>query len=142
MDSLKEKFIEQKASIVIKALEENNMNGFFAKTAEDAKKIAEKLLNPRDVVSHGGSVTLKECGIIDLLKSGDYTYLDRSAPDLTSEQIMDIYRKTFFADVYLASTNAVTVNGELYNVDGNSNEFQQCFSDLRKLLLLPVTIKL
>ena len=136
MDSFKEKFIEQKASAVIKALEENNMNGFFAKTAEDAKKIAQSILNPGDVVSHGGSVTLKECGITDLLKNGSYTYLDRSDPELTFEQINEIYRKTFSADVYFTSTNALTVNGELYNVDGNSNRVAAMLFGPKKVIVI------
>ena len=47
--------------------------------------------------------------------------LIRSAPGLTREQVEDIYRQTFSADAYFTSTNALTENGELYNVDGNSN---------------------
>lgn len=121
MDAFKDNFIEEKALLVMKALEKNNMNPFFAKTADDARKIVESLLKKGDTVTHGGSVTLKECGIIDMLKNGDYNYLDRSAPGLSSDEIMEIYRKSFFADAYLTSTNAITVNGELYNVDGNSN---------------------
>ena len=66
-------------------------------------------------------VTLKEIGIIPELKSGRYNYLDRGAEGLTREQVEEIYRKCYFADAYLSSSNAVTENGELYNVDGNSN---------------------
>ena len=136
MDLFKEKFIEEKAAQVIKALENNNMNGFFAKTAEDAKKISKSLLNDGDVVTHGGSVTLKECGITELLKNGKYTYLDRSVPGLTSDQIMEIYRKAFFADVYFTSTNALTVNGELYNVDGNSNRVAAMLFGPKKVVVI------
>lgn len=56
-----------------------------------------------------------------LLRSGRYQFLDRYAPGLTREEIEEIYRRSFFADAYLCSSNAVTMNGELYNVDGNSN---------------------
>ena len=136
MDSFKEKFVEEKALEVIKALENNNMNGYFAKTREEAKKIAEGLLSDGDVVSHGGSVTLKECGITELLKNGKYTYLDRSVPGLTSDEIMEIYRKSFFADAYFTSTNALTVNGELYNVDGNSNRVAAMLFGPKKVVVI------
>ena len=81
----------------------------------------QSLLQPGQTVTCGGSVTLSECGIIDLLRSGQYHYLDRDRPDLTPEQKKQIFRQAFSADVYLMSSNAVTEEGELYNVDGNSN---------------------
>jgi len=136
MDNFKVDFIEQKALEVMKALQNNNMNPFYAKTSEDARKIVESLLQKGDTVTHGGSVTLKECGILDVLKNGDYNYLDRSAPELTPDEIMDIYRKSFFADVYLTSTNAITVNGELYNVDGNSNRVAAMLFGPKKVIVV------
>lgn len=105
----------------IKALQKNNMNAYFASDCKEAVEIAKSLIKEGDVISHGGSVTLKEAGFTELFKSGKYTYLDRSKPGLTSGEIMDVYRRTFSADAYFTSSNAVTQNGELYNVDGNSN---------------------
>ena len=64
-------------------------------------------------------MTLEECGVMDLLRSGAYQFLDRAA--CKPEEMQTLYRKCFSADAYLCSANAVTANGELYNVDGNSN---------------------
>ena len=101
------------------ALENNNMTAYTVKTKEEAADIVRSLLKKGDVIASGGSVTLNQCGITDIIKSPDYIYLDRNsvAPDKTAE----IFRKSFSADVYLCSSNALTENGELYNVDGNSN---------------------
>ena len=66
-------------------------------------------------------MTLFETGIIDLLRSGSYKFLDRYQQGLSPDDIMNIYRQSFCADAYLVSSNAITENGELYNVDGNSN---------------------
>ena len=101
------------------ALENNNMTAYTVKTKEEAADIVRSLLKKGDVIASGGSVTLNQCGITDIIKSPDYIYLDRSsvAPDKTAE----IFRKSFSADVYLCSSNAITENGEPYNVDGNSN---------------------
>lgn len=102
------------------AIEKNNMKPFYAETKEDAYKIVESLIPEGATVTHGGSETIRECGILPLLKSGKYNYLDRSAAT-TPEAIADIYAQSFSADVYLASANAITKDGVLYNVDGNSN---------------------
>ena len=101
------------------ALENNNMTAYTVKTKEEAADIVRSLLKKGDVIASGGSVTLNQCGITDIIKSPDYIYLDRNsvAPDKTAE----IFSKSFSADVYLCSSNAITENGELYNVDGNSN---------------------
>ena len=101
------------------ALENNNMTAYTVKTKEEAADIVRSLLKKGDIIASGGSVTLNQCGITDIIKSPDYIYLDRNsvAPDKTAE----IFRKSFSADVYLCSSNAITENGELYNVDGNSN---------------------
>ena len=102
-------------------LKHNKMEPYFVENGEEACGLVKKLINKGDVVSCGGSVTLKQTGVYDVISSTDYNFLDRSVPGLTREQIEDVYRKTFSADVFVTSTNALTENGELYNVDGNSN---------------------
>ena len=101
-------------------LKKNNMEFFFAESAGDVRGIVESLMNDGDTVSHGGSVSMDECGIRNLLTSGKYNYLDRSKA-ATREEVEEIYRKTFSADVFISSANAITDDGVLYNVDGNSN---------------------
>lgn len=106
---------------VRKALEKNGIASSYVAERGQVVDELKKLIHPGDTVSHGGSVTLKECGVREFLTSGYCNYLDRSAPGLSREQILEVYRASFSADVYLTSANAVTENGELYNVDGNSN---------------------
>lgn len=101
-------------------LEKNNMKAYFCETSEEALELVKTLLPKGCTVSHGGTETIKQTGISDLLKSGDYNYLDRSKCK-TREETEVLYRQCFSADVYLTSSNAITENGELYNVDGNSN---------------------
>ena len=102
-------------------LKRNKMEPYFVETSAQARELVKKLIKNGDTISCGGSVTLKQTGVYDVITSADYNFLDRSAPGLTREQIEDIYRQTFCADAFFTSTNALTENGELYNVDGNSN---------------------
>ena len=111
---------EKRAKRVIAALKANNMEGWYLPDAASVRDFVEKLIPEGAVVSSGGSMTLAETGVIDLLGSGRYQYLDRSKAT-TGEEIGRLYRQAFSADWYLASANAITEAGEIYNVDGNSN---------------------
>lgn len=121
MDESKKMILEKRIEKTMKALEKNKMKPFYAENRQQALELVKELLQPGQTVACGGSVTLDECGILQLLRSGDYHFLDRSAPGLTPEQSKGMLKQAFLADVYLLSANAITENGELYNVDGNSN---------------------
>ena len=105
----------------IEALKSNRMDVHYVRTAEEAKALALSMIPEGSTCVNGGSVTLAETGIIDALKNGNYHYVDRMIPDLTQEQKDEAMRAAFGADFYLSSANAITEDGELYNVDGNSN---------------------
>ena len=121
MDQNARAVMEKRMAIVCSNLEKNNMQAFYVPSGEEALQLVQSMLREGETVATGGSMSLKECGIIDLLKSGKYTFLDRSDPDLSPEEKEEVTRKAFFADTYLCSSNAVTEAGELYNVDGNAN---------------------
>ena len=121
MDNNLKELVQIKIDNVISALEKNNMTGIYAPTSKDALSEVEKLLKDGDVVSMGGTVTAAQSGVADLIKSGRYNFLDRAKPGLTPEEVHEVYRQTFSANAFITSTNAITENGELYNVDGNSN---------------------
>ncbi len=111
----------EKIEKTMQALRKNNMLPFLCANADEAREKVRELLKDGDTVTHGGSETLFQCGIPEMLRSGNYNYLDRNAEGLTREQIEDIYIKAFSSDVYLTSANAITENGLLFNTDGNSN---------------------
>ena len=112
---------EQRILRTIKALEKNNMNGYIVASNVDLISKIEELISPKSKVSCGGSMTLFETGVIDHLKSGRYEFLDRYKEGLTQDEIKEIFRQSFLSDAYVTSTNAITENGEIYNVDGNGN---------------------
>ena len=112
---------ENKILRTIESLRENNINGYLVSSKEDIIKKIEEIVSPNSTVSCGGSMSLYESGVMEHLKSGRYNFLDRYEEGLTKEEVKDIFRKTFFCDAYFVSTNAITENGEIYNVDGNGN---------------------
>lgn len=100
-------------------LKKNNMEFYFAESKEAVPEIVKSLIKKGDTITNGGTVTMAECGLAELLASPDYNYLDRSK--MSPEEVADLYIRAFSADVYISSANAVTEDGVLYNVDGNSN---------------------
>lgn len=118
------------------ALRKNNMAAYCVDTKEQALSLVEGLLNKGDTVGVGGSRTLQDVGVMELLRGGDYRFLDRAAPGLTPEQIRQVYLDTFDADAFLCSSNAVTLSGELYNVDGNCNRVAAMMFGPRSVILV------
>lgn len=100
-------------------LRKNNMEFYYADSKADVAGIVESLIKESDVITNGGTMTMAECGLSELLSSPKYTYLDRSK--MTPEEVQQLYIDAFSADVYISSSNAITEDGILYNVDGNSN---------------------
>lgn len=116
----KKQFYKAQAESIIKNLAIRGMDGVYCETSEDALKTAMGLLTPGCSVSWGGSETLKEVGLMDALKSSDYTLYDRALAKTPDEQD-ELYADTVNSDFYFMSSNAVTVNGELINIDGSGN---------------------
>ena len=105
----------------IKNLEANHMKVYYVDQKEEVVPLIASLVPKGSKVAVGGSMTLFETGVIDHLKSGGYDFLDRYAENLTREQVLAIYQESFSVETYFTSTNALTEQGELYNVDGNGN---------------------
>lgn len=112
---------EIKINRTLEALRKNNMEGYLINTENELIHKIQELVNEGSKVSLGGSMTLFETKIMEHLRSGRYELLDRYKEGLTADEIKEIYRKSFFCDAYFTSTNTITEEGELYNVDGNGN---------------------
>lgn len=112
---------ENKINTTINSLKKNGMNGYLVNSHDELIEKIKEITSEGDTVSCGGSMTLFETGVIDHLRCGRYKFLDRYEEGLTSEDIKNIFRSAFLADVYFVGTNAITEDGELYNVDGNGN---------------------
>ena len=99
----------------------NRMKPYFVESREELYSLVRELVKNDKLITSGGSMTLKDSGVMDLLMSEfKDAYLDRSAGK-NPDEVGEIMRKAFVSDSFLSSSNAITENGELYNVDGNGN---------------------
>lgn len=105
---------------LLRKLERRGMRAVCCETAEEARREALRGLKKGDSVCWGGSVTLRQLGLIELLKGGDFRALDRmEARD--EQELRRIYSECMLADRFFCSANALTMEGELVNMDGNGN---------------------
>lgn len=133
LKALEEKRIER----TIENLKRNNMEAFYAKTKEEALTLATSFLTQGETIACGGSATLDEVGISKYLldNKDNYNYLYRD-PNYTQEQTFEILRKGVLSDTYFTSSNAVTEDGKLVNIDGNGNRVASMIFGPKKVIVV------
>lgn len=135
VEKMKKEYYTKKAKTVIKNLEKRNMNGFYADSKKKAAEKVMQLLEEDSSVSWGGSMTLKEINLFEKLKKKNFKLLDRSQAE-NSQQKENIYHQALNADYYLMSSNAVTQDGKLVNVDGNGNRLAALIYGPKKVIIV------
>lgn len=118
--SFKKETYELTAQGIINNLAKRNMEGFYCK---DSAELVDKVLSLMEdgaTIAWGGSESVKECGLMDAIHSGKYNLIDRMTAK-TPEESREIFARTVMSDYFLMSTNAITLDGELVNIDGNGN---------------------
>ena len=105
------------AQKVIKGLESRNMKGYYAANKEEALAKALELIPTGASVTMGGAMSAHEIGLVEALKKGDYNFIDRDEAEDKRAAMLQAYD----ADFFLTSANAMTEDGVMVNIDGNSN---------------------
>lgn len=119
---------------IINNLTKRNMEGYYAKNKEEAKEIALSLIKKDELSSWGGSVTLEEVGIIQALRDG-YNCLDRDTTRSIQEK-NQLYSQVFSCDNFFMSTNAITTEGQLINIDGSGNRIAPLIFGPKKVIIV------
>ena len=120
------------AQKVIKGLESRNMSGYWADSKKEALAQALALIPEGSSVTMGGAMSAHEIGLVDALKKGDYNFIDRDAYEDKRAAMLAAYD----ADVFLASANAITEDGIMVNIDGNSNRVSAIAQGPRKVVFI------
>jgi hypothetical protein len=102
-------------------LKDRNMAGYFLSNHIELNGLLQSLITAGTTVGCGDSVTLEQTGVFDFLRKGPYHFLDKFDPALNAHNKREIYIKNFSADTFITGTNAITLNGEIFNIDGNGS---------------------
>ena len=131
MDDNSRRRNERLAQTVIKGLQSRNMSGYYAENKEDALKQALELIPEESTIAMGGCMSAHEIGLIKALETGNYHYIDRSKIP-PREGLMAAYD----ADIFLSSANAITSDGIMVNIDGNSNRVSCIAQGPKKVIFI------
>jgi hypothetical protein len=121
MDSVKQGWIQERLMRAAERLEAHDFKASCVRTKEEAVEEIWRQITPGMKVGVGGSVTIREVGILDQLKAKGHHVYNHWAPGLSLEDSLRIRRSQMVCDLFLSSSNAVTMNGELVNIDGSGN---------------------
>ena len=120
------------AQKVIKGLESRNMTGYYAHNKEEALETALSLIPEGSTVTMGGGMSIHEIGLSDALMSERYNFIDRDQMEDKRAAMLMAYD----ADFFLSSCNAITEDGVLVNIDGNSNRVSAIAQGPHKVLFI------
>ena len=136
MDPNKTWWIEERARKTVEKLEAHDFKALYMKSRQEAVEEIWKYITPKTRVGAAGSITIRELGILDQLeKQGNIVY-DHWKPGLSKEKILEIRKSQMTSDLFLASVNAITLNGELVNIDGAGNRVNSHIFGPGKVILV------
>lgn len=116
----KEIWNEKIGAQVVKALEANRFEAYYCADRNEAKQKILSLIPRDETVSWGGCLTMEEIGVIDEVRKGGYSVIDRETAK-TPEERAELMRNALLCGTFLSGTNAITESGQLVNIDGNGN---------------------
>lgn len=136
MDPIKEWWIEEKAKKAIERLVAHDFEAIYVKTKEEAVQEVWKHIARKQRIGVGGSLTVRGLGILEKLEAEGYTIFDHWKPGLSKENNLEIRKAQMTSDLFLSSTNALTLNGELVNIDGIGNRVNSINFGPGKVILI------
>ena len=136
MEQWEQWFQEKQVERTINALKKNNFEAFFVSDSKAAFEEVIKRIPDGSTVAVGGSVTLAQIGLLDALDNRNIRLISPLSQAKTPEQQRDLIQKSFSAEIFLSSTNAVTEDGKLFNVDASGNRVGAMFIGPKKTIIV------
>ena len=131
----KQKYYENVANTIIKNFKKRQIEGFYCPNKISALDKALELIPNGSTIGWGDSMTLIETGLINALQNRNYRIIYRDIASSLEEE-REFYSKIYCSDYFLMSTNAITLDGELINIDGKGNRVSfLCFGPQNVLIL-------
>lgn len=107
---------------VVDSLKKRGFEAFYVESREEARDLTLKLIPPGTVtIGVGGSVTIRELGLIEILSEKGYRIIHHWIEELSRDESRRIRLEEVNADLFLTSVNALTLDGKLILIDGVGN---------------------
>ena len=114
------KFYNKRGEVLVKNLQNRHFEAYYCETREKALEKALELIPKGSSVGWGGALSAQQIGLMDAIKSGDYVAIDRDKAT-NPEERKRIMKDCLLADVFITGANAISLDGQMVNIDGNGN---------------------
>lgn len=120
MEMSTKKYYEKRAHILVKNLKERHFEAWYCESKSEALEKALELIPDHATVGWGGALSAAQIGLIDAVRAGEFHAYDRDTCD-TPEERVKMMKKCLTADVFLTGANAISMDGQMVNIDGTGN---------------------
>ncbi|MBR5023196.1 MAG: lactate utilization protein [Oscillospiraceae bacterium] len=120
METAKKLYYSKRGKLLVKNLKKRHFDAVYCDTKEDALKQALVWIPEGSTVGWGGATSAQQIGLMTALNAGNYRTLDRDQCE-TAQEREKIAKDCLFADVFITGANAISLDGQMVNIDGNGN---------------------
>lgn len=113
-------YYEKRAQVLVKNLKSRHFEAYYCPDSASALAKALELIPEGASVGWGGALSAQQIGLIDAVKSGNFAAIDRDAAT-TPEERTQALKRCLTADVFLCGANALSLDGQMVNIDGTGN---------------------
>lgn len=131
----KKLYYQKRAEVLIKNLQSRHFEAYYCEDKQAALEKALELIPDGASVGWGGAMTAQQIGLMDAVKSGKFTAIDRDLAE-TPQQRLELEKQAHFADVFLTGANAISLDGEMVNIDGYGNRVSAIICGPGKIIVV------
>jgi L-lactate utilization protein LutB len=135
MDKATELYYEKRAHLLVENLRKRHFDAVYCKTKEDALQMALQMVPEGATVGWGGATSAMQIGLMDALNNGNYNALDRDKCK-TQEEREQLLKDCLFSDVFLTGANALSLDGQMVNIDGQGNRVSAIIYGPKSILVI------
>lgn len=131
----KQKYYDKRAQTLVKNLNSRHFDAYYCTTKEEALEKALELIPAGSTVGWGGALSAQQIGLLDAVNNGPYEAIDRDRTS-TPEERDAAQRKCFQADYFITGANALSMDGQMVNIDGNGNRVAAIIYGPRNVIVI------
>ena len=135
MTEMQKKYYAKRGAVLVNNLKNRHFDAYYCETKEEALQMALSLIPEGDTVGWGGSMSCQQIGLIDAIRAGNYKALDRDTCK-TPQEREELMRQALLSDTFLTSANALSIDGQMVNIDGNGNRVAAIVYDPKQVIVV------
>jgi hypothetical protein len=130
------------ASTTVEAFKKNLFDAIYFETSGEALEYISQYIDKNSNIAFGGSVTIRDLGVRELARNKGANIVDHAQAGLSPEEKMETMRAELMSDVFICSSNAVTLDGKLVNSDAIGNRVAAMSFGPKKVIVVVGTNKI